>query len=345
MEKAPDIKHELLVKARTNLNIELLQRLNYYPGLDKLVKLAKEKHPEISRREIKTYLDQDTSRQLTKVQHKKPAPGHVVAMVPNELWQMDIFDLSKYMKQNKDYRYILCCIDVFTRKAFCEPMLYKDSEAVTKAFARLLAFNKVQPRSIISDNDAAFQKLIFQKLLELKEIAINYNALHDHHVLGIIDNFARRLKTILTTTFLKEGNTQWLDRLQRILDIYNQSQHSGINDIAPDDASKPKNKEEILKLNMDKQLHNKTVSDLEIGDKVRKTMLKGGHEIIKGTDPRWTDAVFTVKQIHGNTVILNDDSKMKRTDLLKVPSTTKSSVPNVIAQARKAYSEFRKIKI
>jgi hypothetical protein len=266
-------------------------------------------------------------------------------MVPNELWQMDIFDLSKYMKQNKDYRYILCCIDVFTRKAFCEPMLYKDSEAVTKAFARILAFNKVQPRSIISDNDAAFQKLIFQKLLELKEIAINYNALHDHHVLGIIDNFARRLKTILTTTFLKEGNTQWLDRLQRILDIYNQSQHSGINDIAPDDASKPKNKEEILKLNMDKQLHNKTVSDLEIGDKVRKTMLKGGHEIIKGTDPRWTDEVFMVKQIRGNTVILNDDSKMKRTDLLKVPSTTKSSVPNVIAQARKAYSEFRKIKI
>ena len=72
-------------KARTNLNIELLQRLNNYPGLEKLVKLAKEKHPEISRREIKTYLDQDTSRQLTKVQHKKPAPGHVVAMAPNEL--------------------------------------------------------------------------------------------------------------------------------------------------------------------------------------------------------------------------------------------------------------------
>ena len=96
---------------------------------------------------------------------------------------------------------------------------------------------------------------------------------------------------------------------------------------------------------MDKQLHNKTVTDLEIGDKVRKTMLKGGHEIIKGTDPRWTDDVFVVKQTHGNTVILNDDSKMKRTDLLKVPSTTKSSVPNVITQARKAYSEFRKIKI
>ena len=56
----------------------------------------------------------------------------------------------------------------------------------------------------------------------------------------------------------------------------------------------------------EKQLHNKTVSDLEIGDKVRKTLLKESHAIIKGTDPRWTDEVFTVKQIHGNTIILTD---------------------------------------
>ena len=345
MEKDKEIKPELSETARTNLKIELLQRLNNYPGLEKLVKLAKQKHPEISRREIKTYLDQDTSRQLTKVQHQKPAPGHVVAMVPNELWQMDIFDLSKYMKQNKDYRYLLCCIDVFTRKAYAEPMLFKDSPAATKAFARITAFSHIQPRSIICDNDAALQQLIFQKLLEMKNIAINYNALHDHHVLGTIDNFAKRLKTILTTTFLKEGNTKWLDSLQIILDIYNKSEHSGSNDIAPNDAAKPDNKEQILKLNVEKQLHNKTVSDLDIGDKVRKTVLKGGHQIIKGTDPRWTDEVFTVKQIHGNTIILNDDSKMKRTDLLKVPNSTKSSGPNVISQVRKSYAEFRKIKI
>ena len=98
-------------------------------------------------------------------------------------------------------------------------MLFKDSEAVTNAFARILAFDKVQPRPIISDNDTAYQNIIFQKFLEMKEIAINYNALHDHHVLGIIDNFDKRLKTILTTTFLKEGDTKWTDKIQPILNI------------------------------------------------------------------------------------------------------------------------------
>ena len=101
-----------------------------------------------------------------------------------------------------------------------------------------------------------------------------------------------------------------------------------------------------MKLYVEKQLHNKTVSALEVGDKVRKTLLKESHAIIKGTDPRWTDEVFTVKQVHGNTIILTDGSKMKRTDLLKVPNNTKSSEPNVINQVRKTHSIFRrKIKI
>ena len=106
MEEQPEIKPEALNKARVSNKLETLQKMNNYPGLEKLVKLAKEKHPEIIRTQIKTFLNEDTSRQLTKVQHDKSSPGHVVAMVPDELWLMDTFDLSKYMKQNKDHRYI-----------------------------------------------------------------------------------------------------------------------------------------------------------------------------------------------------------------------------------------------
>ena len=163
----------------------------------------------------------------------------------------------------------------------------------------------------------------------MKEIAVNHNALHDHHVLGISDNFAKRLKTILTTTFLKEGETKWIDRLQPILDIYNKSEHSAINNITPNDATKPEKKEEILKLNVEKQLHNKTVSDLEVGDRVRKTLLKESHAIIKGTDPRWTDEVFAVKQVHGNTIILNDGNVMKQIYIRKLLNSSETACNHV----------------
>jgi hypothetical protein len=48
-----------------------------------------------------------------------------------------------------------------------------------------------------------------------------------------------------------------------------------------------------------KNPHNNTVSDLLIGDKVRKNVLFQDVNS-KGTDPRWSDEVFTVKAIHGN---------------------------------------------
>ena len=94
MEEQPVIRKEVMDQARINGKLESLQKRNNYPGLERLVKLAKQQHPEISRPEIKKFLEADTSRQLTKVQHAKPASGHVVAMVPNELWQMDTFDLN-----------------------------------------------------------------------------------------------------------------------------------------------------------------------------------------------------------------------------------------------------------
>ena len=322
----------------TKLKLDTIQRSNNYPGYERLVKLAQEKYPEISRSEVKTFLSHDTARQLTTVQHAKKAEGHIVAMLPNELWQMDIFDLSRYMYSNKYFRYLLCCVDVFTRKVYVEALKEKDSEACAKAFEKIMKSNGVKPRSILSDHDAAFLREPFQKILTKEGIALNLNALNDHHALGI---FARRFKMILTTTFLKNHTTKWLDRYQNIIAIYNNTKHSSLKDKTPNEATKPGNHEEILKLNLDKQVANKTVSDLEVDDKVRKNLLTRAHQIMKGTDPRWSDEVFIVKQIHGNTIILNDGSRMKRTDLLKVPPGTQSSERNVIAIEKKAYKEYK----
>ena len=152
---------------------------------------------------------------------------------------------------------------------------------------------------VLGDNDAAYLREPFQDLLDKKQIAINYNALHDHHVMGIIDNFARRLKTILTRIFLKDHTTKWIDRINNIIRIYNNTEHSSINDFKPNEAEK--HKQEIFEINVQKNNVNKTVSDLSIGDKVRKSLTNSHKSIIKGTDPRWTDKVFKVSAIRGHT--------------------------------------------
>ena len=81
--------------------------------------------------------DHDATNQITKVQHKSSAGGHIVSFIPNEFWQMDIFDLSRYMISNDEYRYLLVCVDVFSRKAYVEPLKLKTSESVAAAFIKM----------------------------------------------------------------------------------------------------------------------------------------------------------------------------------------------------------------
>ena len=331
--------------------IKQVQKENNYPGLEKLMKLAQISNPQIPRSKIKAFLGKDIGTQLTQTQQQKHTDGHIVATKPMEFWQFDIFDLSRYKNQNDDYRYLMACMDVFTRKAWVEPMKNKDSDNCAAAFEEIIKRNNnTAPRSMISDQDRAFIQGAFQKMADKRRIALTMNALKDHRALGIIDNFAKRIKDVLTKTFLRTKDVKWLDIIQNIVDRYNKGSTSALKvvenlheskqgeepkykDLSPNEANEPGNFEKVLDINMQKSSFNKTTSDLNEGDYVRKTMQKGG--ISKGTDPKWSDRIYNVVKTKGNTVYLNDDSVMKRTDLLKVSGDTEYDGENVVAKTKK----------
>ena len=63
--------------------------------------------------------------------------GHILSNSPNEKWQLDIFYLIKYHKQNHGYKYILACIDIFTRKAYAIPLKLKDDQNVSEGIKEI----------------------------------------------------------------------------------------------------------------------------------------------------------------------------------------------------------------
>ena len=154
----------------TNKIIDLLSRINLFPGQERLYKIVQKTNPEITRQQIKHYFDTDTTTQLTKVQKKQKPTGHTVAFHVNELWQMDIFDLSRYQYFNVYNRYLLVAIDVFTRKAFVAPMKEKTPNEVKQAFDKLITH--VKPRSILSDHDGAFLSKEFSEHLDKLQIPL-----------------------------------------------------------------------------------------------------------------------------------------------------------------------------
>ena len=132
---------------------------------------------------------------------------------------------------------------------------------------------------------------------------------------------ARRIKTILTKTFLLTKNQRWLDKIQKIIDIYNNTTHIALDGLTPQQALNPQNFNKIVKINMQKKEQTKRTSDLNVGDKVRKYVLLRKELSKPSMQPNWSETIYTVVKVQGQTIFLDDGTKYKRYNLFKIPDT------------------------
>ena len=88
--------------------LENLQEEYNFPGQAKLIRIAHDTFgPAMSRQDVISFLKHDKVNQQYQATIKKKASGHVTAMETNELWNVDIFDMSAYEKGNDGYKYLL----------------------------------------------------------------------------------------------------------------------------------------------------------------------------------------------------------------------------------------------
>jgi hypothetical protein len=289
-----------------------------------------------TKKEIDDFLANRVEQQQTTIQtNRKNTLGKIVAYRPLSMIQMDIFDLRKYARSNKGYKYILCIIDVFTRKVWTYKMIKKDNDNVQESFQNFLEKSGIQsntPSILMSDNDSTFMNETFQRILEKNKIIHQPNIIDDHHALGLIDRFARTIKTIFTRLFLQDDLYNWIDNIDEIVDNYNNTGHTAIDNISPNEAFSKKYLKKIYDINYEKSKFNLSISDIEVNDKVR-IKIKG--QFRKGTEARYSDEVYTVKKVRGNSVTLNDDKIYKRQSLLIVPRNTVSNEQNVIVRVNR----------
>ena len=316
---------------------------NFYPSLNELYKILQEEGISITKAKVKEFLDLQHEQQITKeTKIMKKDDGAIIASYPDQLWQLDIFILQKYVKYNKGYRDMLCAVDVFTRRAYVVSMKQKDLESVMQAIKMMFKLYGV-PDNIMSDSDSTFTSHEFQKLMKEKEITHDMVPVGDHKSLGIVDRFARTLKTKLTKIFIARKETNWIDYIDKVVEKYNNTEHSGIGDIKPIHANEPYYVHLIAAINKEKSLKNERKADLTIGDKVRVVEMDSIFQ--KGTEGKYSDDVYTVKHIQGKNITLNNGVVKKRYFLLHVPNDTVGSVEqNVIKKVNKVNRAERKDK-
>ena len=328
-----------------NSDLEKYYKKFNFPAATTFLKKLKGEDVTVTKKEVDEFIASRVEQQQTNMKSEtKRDPGRIVAYYPLSLIQMDIFDLSKYASSNKQHKYILCIIDVYTRYVWCYKMKNKDNVNVFDNFKKFITdsnLKKYTPTILMSDHDSTFMSSKFQEILKDNEVIHQANILDDHHALGLIDSFARTLKKTLTRLILQNNSANWIDNIDEIVDNHNDTKNAAINDIRPKDAFLEKNHRTIYDINYEKSFYNNVKSDIDVGDKVR---IKLTGKFRKGTDARYTDEVYTVTKVRGNTVPLNNDDVQKRTSLLIVPKTTKTDEKNVIVKVNKQNKIDRNLK-
>ena len=143
----------------------------------------------------------------------------------NELWQADLVDLSSLANSNDSNRYLLTCIDVFSKVARVEPLKTKTGIALTRAFKKMIV--EVKCKLLQTDKGTEFLNSSFQRLLKDREIR-HYTSENDDIKAAVVERFNRTFKSAMWRYLTHSNTRRYLDVLPQLVMSYNNTYHRNI---------------------------------------------------------------------------------------------------------------------
>ena len=119
------------------------------------------------------YSTKDLEEVVSKLPVYNYKEGKIAATSKNSRWMVDTVDLtsrpSTAKGQKEPYKYIFCCIDVFTRKLMAKPSTSISPEAAARAFEEFTTEHGI-PKQLDSDSGAEYTSKAFTDVLERMKI-------------------------------------------------------------------------------------------------------------------------------------------------------------------------------
>lgn len=101
---------------------------------------------------------------------------------------------------SRGHRYLLTCIDCFTRRTTATPMPDISAEFIASAFLSGWVSHFDAPNTVITDRGAHFESHLWQDLMSFLDTAHNQTTAYHPQANGIVEHFHRHLHLNLTHT-------------------------------------------------------------------------------------------------------------------------------------------------
>ena len=205
-----------------------------------------------------------------------------------DLWQIDLAEMQQYADENDGFRYILVCINCYSKYVHTRPIKYKTGTEVTNAMKSIIEEVPYTPINLQSDQGKEFYNSTFQALM--KRFHINHYSTFSTKKAAIVERVIRTLKNKLYKQFSARGSYRWIEILPSITSTYNNTKHRTI-------GMKPINVTEgtqIKAYDYLKIMPKKT--KFRLGDIVRISKYKSTFE--KGYTPSWSTELFRIVKVN-----------------------------------------------
>lgn len=241
-------------------------------------------------KDVSKWLRSQPSYTLHKTMRRRfPTRKYKVA-APNQLWQMDLMEMIPYARINDNFRYILTCIDVFTRFARAKPLKAKDGPSVRRAILDMM--QTTIPRNVQTDLGKEFYNREVQSLF--KEYKVNHYTVHSQFKAPLVERFNRTLRGRFNRLFTHRGNKIWFNVLPDIINAYNHSGHRGL------DGKRPVDIEQIMPQWKEQERDDTPIKKrkaYEVGSLVRISRISVSDPFRKNFDQNWSEEIFRIAEI------------------------------------------------
>ena len=234
------------------------------------------------------------SEELHKAKRKNYPRRRIIVNHIDEIFAADLVEMQKFAKLNRGYRYLLTCIDIFSKFAWVIPL--KDKKGITIKNTLEKIFKQRKPKFLWTDRGTEFYNKQVQDLLNENNIKL-YSTNNSEIKSAVIERFNRTFKNMMYKKFTENSNTIFYNILDELVNNYNNKYHSTIK-MTPVEGSKKVNENKIKNIyNFEK---TKKPGKFKIGDRVRLSLEKNIFE--KSYETNWTEEIFEIYDIKYSNV-------------------------------------------
>ena len=244
-------------------------------------------------KEVESALSKLPSYTLHKKVKKTKKNLKTVVKGIDHIWQADLIDVSNIANENKDIKFLLTCIDVFSKYGWAIPLKNKSAIEVTKGFSKILSERK--PEKLQTDNGTEFYNSNFKELLKLNKIKLNSS--RSLHKAAVVERFNRTLRALWRYFTHKQKNS-FMEKLDEFLISYNNTFHYTIK-MKPSEVNKNNELqvwENIYGFKPDKGVETLIKPTFKRDDIVRISKYKYPFE--KGYTKNWTSEIFVIYKVY-----------------------------------------------